>query len=174
VNQRSVEEIQLGTGKRRRRGSTAPDDPVTRLPPLPRDYSREEALAELDKLYACLPALTCRGLCHSSCGVVVASELEHQRIADTGASIGPRMSDEGFLREVSDSGQQCPALGPLRNCTIYPIRPFICRAYGVGAGLRCPHGCVPDRVVPDAEIWELMARIEQLSRHITDTHSWPA
>lgn len=170
-------EITLRSPKNNRRArgvQPRPVDPVLLLPPLPKSFSREQAIAELDNLYSQLPNITCKGLCHDSCGVIAASELEYQRIGNAGASIGPRMSDPGFRQARSDTGGWCPALGPVRNCTIYPIRPFICRAYGLGAGLRCQHGCVPDRIVPDVELWNIMARIEQLSRHVTGVRSWPA
>jgi Fe-S-cluster containining protein len=149
-------------------------DPVALLAPLPKAYTRQEALSELDELYAQLPALDCRGLCHDSCTVVPASELEYQRIAEAGATIGPRMSGRR-VRELIAAGRslRCPALGPLNNCTIYPIRPFICRAFGVAVDLRCQHGCIPDKILPNGEVTRVMAKIEQLSRHVTGVRAWP-
>lgn len=143
-------------------------DPVDLLPPLPQKYTLEEAYAALDDLYDQLPSLECKGLCHDSCTVIPASELERRRIAATGKTLGPPISHE-YLRTLVASGRtpRCPALGPLNTCTVYAIRPFICRAFGVAAGLRCEHGCIPDKILPDGELQRVLARIEQLSRHVT-------
>src|SRR2546429_6087610 len=34
----------------------------------------------------------------------------------------------------------------LRNgrCTVYEVRPMICRLWGMVEGMQCPHGCVPE------------------------------
>jgi Fe-S-cluster containining protein len=148
-------------------------DPIALLPPLRRGYTEQEALAELDKLYSSLPALTCKGLCHVSCGVVAASELEHRRITAAGSTITPPAGETDSKDTSSVALANCPALGPLRNCTIYDIRPLICRVWGLGDRLRCPFGCVPDRVLSSVEVWDLIARIEQLSRHVTGVRAWP-
>jgi Fe-S-cluster containining protein len=50
----------------------------------------------------------------------------------------------------------------LRRCTVYEARPLICRVYGAAEGLRCPHGCTPERVVPDVEVFEMLERVEAL------------
>lgn len=149
-------------------------DPVELLPPLTKRYTYEEAQAELDELYAQLPALECKGLCHDSCTVAPASELEYRRITDSGASIGQRMSGQR-VRELVRAGQtpRCPALGPLNTCTIYSIRPFICRAFGVARDLRCEHGCIPDKILDEGEVSRVMAYIEQLSRQVTGVRTWP-
>jgi Fe-S-cluster containining protein len=153
-------------------------DPVKLLPPLPRDYTYEEALEELDALYAQLPTVQCKGLCHDSCTVVPASELEHRRINATGKSISPRMSGRtvNSLRKArgADGPPRCPALGPLNNCTIYEDRPFICRVFGVALDLLCEHGCVAENVLPPGEARAVQAQIEQLSRHVTGVNADPA
>jgi Fe-S-cluster containining protein len=143
-------------------------DPVLLLPPLPKDYTREQAVAELDALYAQLPAVQCKGACHPSCTIVLATELERQRIQDSGATI-----DHPDTALAGGRIPPCPALGPLNNCTIYSIRPATCRAYGAAPGLRCPYGCTADRPITDTEVTRIMARIEQLSRHVTGVRAWP-
>jgi len=151
-------------------------DPVTLLPPLPRTYTPEQAYAELDALYEQIPMLECKGRCHDSCTLIPASELEHRRINAVGKTIGPRMSGRSISNlRTSAAGRtpRCPALGPFNNCTIYAIRPFICRAFGVARDLRCEHGCVPDKILPEGEIENIMARIEQLSRHVTGVRAVP-
>jgi Fe-S-cluster containining protein len=56
----------------------------------------------------------------------------------------------------------CPLLRHNR-CTIYEQRPFICRIYGVAEGIRCPHGCEPERVLSQAEAATLLNEMEELS-----------
>lgn len=159
------------SARRRPAGTT---DPVSLLPPLPKTLTHELALAELDRIYDELPTIQCAGRCYHSCTVAAASELERRRIAASGATLGPRMTTRRVRALAqSDEWPRCPALDAENSCTAYPIRPLTCRAYGVTPMLRCPHGCEPDRQVPDAEVHRMMLRIEQLSRHVTRIRSWP-
>lgn len=152
-------------------------DPVELLPPLPKaHYTREEAYAELDELYAQLPALDCIGRCHDSCFDVDAPELERQRVEEAGGALVPPVTRARLLRAVAAEGRlphRCPSLGPLNNCTVYAVRPLICRAFGTARDLRCMHGCVPERVLAAGEIYRVLAVIEQLSRLVTGVRRWP-
>lgn len=149
-------------------------DYIDALPPLPRKYTREEAIAALEELYAQLPALECKGLCHDSCTTVDASELERQRAAEAGRGLGPAYSYKRLQLMIADGNKpRCPSLGPLNNCTIYAVRPFICRVFGMARGLRCDHGCIPDGILEDGEVVRAFAIIEQLSRLVTGVRSNP-
>lgn len=130
--------------------------------------SRDEALAVLDDLYAQLPALECKGMCHDSCTVIDASELERERLRQHGVDIGASPSHRRVLELIATGVEpRCPALGPLNTCRVYAVRPFICRAFGVAEGLLCEHGCVPDKIVPYGEVLRLLAEIEKLSKRTT-------
>lgn len=149
-------------------------DPVELLPPLPKDYTYDEAVAELLELYADMPDVLCKGLCHDSCTAVGATELERQLIAKAGGDIGPAITYRRLKQLISeDRKPRCPSLGPLNNCTVHEQRPFICRLFGVAQDLRCEHGCAPDKLVPAGEGHRVMALIEQLSRHVTGVRAWP-
>lgn len=154
-------------------------DPVTLLPPLPKTtYTREEAYAELDQLYAQLPAVNCIGRCHDSCYDVDAPELERQRVEEAGGALVPPATRARLLHAMAAVAQgklpqRCPSLGPLNNCTVYEARPLICRAFGTSRDLRCAHGCLPDKFVPAGEIHLVLAVIEQLSRLVTGVRRWP-
>lgn len=159
------------TARHRRRTAPAtspsgPGDLVASLPALPPDLTREEAVARMRDLYARLPPLDCRGLCHSTCTVIAATELEYQLVEDTGVSIRPRLA-----LITNETVPDCPALGPLRNCTVYALRPLLCRAYGVVEGLRCVHGCVPAQLLSNREYTLIRRQLEQLSRHVTSVHT---
>ena len=101
-------------------------------------------LERLQALYAELPAIACRGLCHGACGPVMASRLEVDRL---GAAVA------FHARTLS-----CVFLGADLRCTEYDRRPMICRVYGMSRGLECAHGCVPSRWLSDAEGREFVAK----------------
>jgi len=100
--------------------------------------SRAEALVELERLYAALPDLACKGLCGHSCAQHVdASTVERDRLVRVhGLDLDARTSDGA-----------CPALtrtlGATGSCTVHPHRPMICRLWGIAASMPCPHGCTP-------------------------------
>lgn len=143
--------------------------------------SKEEALAMLDDLYAQLPALECKGLCHDSCTGVDASELERERIRARGVELS-RASPQLQMKLILGGHQipRCPALGPLNNCTVYAVRPFTCRAFGLTMDPRapgematfkgpmmCDHGCVPDGTITIGEYYRIIQVIEELSVVVT-------
>lgn len=139
-----------------------------------------DALAMLDELYASLPAIECRGLCHDSCTAIDASELERRRLAARGVHLPDEPARVQYARIVA-SGQapRCPALGPLNTCTVYEVRPFTCRAFGLVLDRRtspirhhdgpmmCDHGCIPDGTIDFAEYARVLRDIERLSVEVT-------
>lgn len=56
----------------------------------------------------------------------------------------------------------CPLLGEDGRCTVYAARPLICRLYGSVSDLRCPHGCVPDRLLTPQQARRLIGRIAEI------------
>lgn len=139
------------------------------------------ARAELDRLYAMLPALECKGRCHDSCTAIDCSELERRRLAERGIEL-PNISPRLQLRLIMAKGEvtRCPALGPLNTCTVYDIRPMICRAFGLTMDPRapgqfadfrgpmmCDYGCVPDATISPGELNRLLSEIERISRMVT-------
>lgn len=137
---------------------------------------RREAYAALDDLYAQLPALECKGLCHDTCTAIDMSVLERERIVETtGVRIPlPLYPPERNL--VDGKPPRCAALGPLNTCRVYQVRPFICRAFGMvlthpdaphEGPMMCDHGCIPDAVLSGAEFTRLMREILELSQAVT-------
>lgn len=99
---------------------------------------RAEALAELERLYAGVPDLACKGLCGHSCAQHVdASTAERDRL----------LHEDGLDLDTRTSDGACPALtrtrGATGSCTVHSHRPMICRLWGVAASMPCPHGCTP-------------------------------
>ena len=88
---------------------------------------------ELDALYARLPEIKCQGYCHDSCGPIDMSIRERARIVER-------------ARKSITCGAyaSCSMLTEDRRCSVYDIRPLICRLWGVVKSMRCPYGCVPE------------------------------
>lgn len=107
-------------------------------------------LRTLADVYAALPRVDCRGLCHGFCGHVGAHPPEMAAMEVVG---GPF---------VSHGGTRCGYLTAENRCGVYDHRPLMCRAFGVTKKLRCPFGCVPDRWLSHAEARELWRAMDRM------------
>lgn len=105
------------------------------------------AIERIEAIYARLPTIECQGLCWNSCGPISMSPAERDRIEAAGVHIPPYTSERGAawasnIVAIGDERFDCPALTAMKRCSVYEIRPFICRAWGVGRGeMACPYGC---------------------------------
>ncbi|MGC4886617.1 hypothetical protein [Micromonospora sp. DT227] len=90
-----------------------------------------DRVAELEQLYAQLPQIQCKGFCVESCGPIAMSPLERQRIKERGIEITPL-------------APTCPALAQIGLCSVYEVRPMICRLWGLVEQMACPWGCRPE------------------------------
>lgn len=106
--------------------------------------------ARLDALYDQLPSMSCKGLCHDSCGPIEMTVRERQRIRErTGEDVTCGM------------GATCSMLTPDRKCGVYDIRPMICRGWGLTRTMRCPYGCEPDDgFMEDADLFRLLGEAD--------------
>lgn len=88
----------------------------------------------LERIYAKLPTLDCKRECASSChtGPIRIGRLEWERIVE-------RL---GFAPVGNPDTMDCPLLED-GACTVYDIRPLICRLWGSTKRMRCSHGCEP-------------------------------
>ena len=125
--------------------------------------SDEVAIAALEELYATLPTIECQGLCWNACGPIKMSGVERRRIEARGVDIPP-FSHERALQWAAGARIPCPALDEDNRCTVYDVRPLICRAWGVGrADLACIHGCTrTGRRLKFMEILHLLRQAELL------------
>jgi hypothetical protein len=113
---------------------------------------------ELQALYAELPELDCIGSCWDSCGRIGMTGLEHRRTEAAGVAI-----PEG---RITDPPAVCPALTMLHQCSVYDVRPLICRLWGVTDTLPCPFGCRPKdgrAMLTDEQAYEYMARVYDIA-----------
>lgn len=85
----------------------------------------------LESIYASLPTVVCQGLCAESCGPIACSQAEADRME---AAAGRPLE---FTR-----GMTCGYLDQVNErCTVYAVRPLICRLWGVATDMSCPWGC---------------------------------
>lgn len=119
------------------------------------DRSPAGARSALLALYAELPRMQCQGLCSDSCYSLVQTAVERDLVADvTGIE----------LDLVQAPPSACPALGVLKTCLAYEVRPLICRLWGMTPGMRCQYGCVPEGGFLTAEqTYGFLARAAELA-----------
>lgn len=96
-------------------------------------------MTDLRDIYARIPSIACKGLCHGSCGPAPATRAEIAAIERTSTvSFGV------------DRNATCSMLFAGR-CTVYADRPLLCRLWGVVESMPCVFGYVPDRIMSEAE-----------------------
>lgn len=108
-------------------------------------------MTELAALYARLRPVKCKGLCTESCGPIGMHPAEVENVREKYGGL-----------PVVDETLVCSELHEGR-CGIYPVRPLICRAWGVVKVMRCPFGCKPDgSFVSDATLEALYDELMRL------------
>lgn len=113
--------------------------------------------AQLDALYASLPKLQCIGLCQNSCGPIVVSGLEWRRLAH-------RVGYEPFSSKRDNT---CSLLDQQTGrCTVYALRPTVCRLWGVVENMPCPFGCVPERKLTTEEGYRFLENADEISKKL--------
>jgi Fe-S-cluster containining protein len=118
---------------------------------------------KLLSIYAKIPDIECKGLCHPSCTIVPAAKIEVKRARERMGGKNPFNPLRAMmaLKENISEMPPCSALKDKR-CSIYHARPAICRLYGVAEGLDCPFGCLPKRKLTKREAHDLIREIEAL------------
>lgn len=111
-------------------------------------------------IYSEVSTIACKRLCQASCGPINAYDSER--------AIVERATGNPFpdpLTVLQSASLNCPHLNDITgSCAIYQHRPLICRLWGVVdvEGMRCPHGCTPQRWLSDAEGQRLIGRTRDL------------
>lgn len=120
---------------------------------------------EYAALYAGLPDIDCRRQCARHCGPIVVPEAEWRRMQ--------RATGGAPEAESVVCGHLDAAAG---LCRAHPLRPLICRLWGVLESMPCPYGCEPERWVTQAEADALLERALALSegRVTAAWHGWRA
>ena len=108
---------------------------------------------KLEAIYAEIPGIPdCDGRCAEACGPIAMFTGEWERVKRSKGST-PRVRDP----------LTCPMLSPTGSCTVYSVRPYICRLWGGTKELACPHGCQPERWLTIEESMDIFHRIKQVA-----------
>ena len=120
-----------------------------------------DAVSALETLYAALPSMACPGRCEQSCGVIVMTRLEWIRIR---RKLGYAPKGKPSL--------VCPLLKKGR-CSVYALRPLICRLYGMlqDQKMRCGYGCAAERFLTEEESNALLTEVEHISAALFPNHA---
>jgi Fe-S-cluster containining protein len=120
----------------------------------------------LAAIYAKVPPTNCIGKCANACTTFPVPRAEGRLIRRvTGVEIGLRAGNDQPLKT-------CPLLTADRQCGAYDVRPLICRLWGATDGMICPHGCRPERLMPLAETFALMAEVYLLGGQHHEARRW--
>lgn len=119
---------------------------------------------KLDKIYRKLPKLNCKGLCTESCSLIKVGALERNRITKLTGS-DPFIKDRDILDYVKTNPPESWTCKLLKagKCTVYHVRPLICRLFGLVEKMKCPFGCVPERWLSDDEAKAFMQKAKYYS-----------
>lgn len=104
----------------------------------------------LKSIYAEIPTINCKRKCQAACGPILMSNAE--LVAISCVVKPPDFNPRTLACTKLVSGA----------CSIYVMRPLVCRLWGVVKAMQCPWGCVPDRWLPEWKSRELLARAEKL------------
>lgn len=109
---------------------------------------------ELKAIWDKVPAMKdCQGKCQASCGPIPVSGEERTLVE--------RRS--GKELDWNRDTWRCNMLSKTGYCTVYSVRPLICRIWGATEKLPCPYGCEPERLLTQEETLELFADLEELT-----------
>ncbi len=118
----------------------------------------------LQAIYDRIPKIECKKLCQEVCGVIPVNRLELKRMQaatdiDLYAHAQHSDKDKSLLFDLQK--ETCPALVD-GMCSVYEVRPLICRLFGAVPEMRCPHGCIPERWLTHEEAMDIFREIKEV------------
>jgi uncharacterized protein len=119
----------------------------------------------LDDVYRQIPSVVCRGQCIESCGPISMSRQEEAKLLARSVKI-PSITEAMAAIERGED-YYCPALIDGR-CSVYEDRPTICRLWGVTQSMPCPHGCIPDDALTQAESYRILRLAAEVGGGMVD------
>lgn len=107
-------------------------------------------LAVLRNIYKRIPNANCKGLCVESCSMIGFTKLEGNQMAGFSGK-QPFITDNVVCGYLSEG-----------KCSIYEVRPAICRLFGVTEKLPCEFGCTPDKILLEVQSMQILSEIDKL------------
>lgn len=109
---------------------------------------------ELRAIWDKVPAMKdCKGKCQASCGPIPVSGEERELVEQR----------SGKELDWDPESWRCVMLSKTGYCTVYSVRPLICRIWGATEKMPCAFGCEPERMLSQIEAMELFKELEALS-----------
>ncbi len=120
-------------------------------------------ISKLQAIYKKIPEIDCKGLCHKTCTIVPAAKIEIKRARERMGGKNP-FNPTTAIKELEAGANKIPSCAALKDnrCSIYTVRPAICRLYGVAIGLECVFGCTPKTKISKQEAYTIIREIEAL------------
>lgn len=128
--------------------------------------TKTKKLRKLQAIYDQMPTVECTGACTDECTLIPMTPLE----AEAMKKVSWRQiefeewGDAGHVVLIPDAlgnRLRCPMLVN-GKCSVYQARPFICRAYGVAAGLECREGCKVENPLTKEQAMKLLHQVSKL------------
>lgn len=117
---------------------------------------KADTLVQIDAATARIPSFTCKPGCTECCGPVLMTRAEHFRILAARGGNGWPIVKPGTIT--------CGLLTDSGRCSVYEIRPAVCRLFGAARveRLQCPVGCGPEKPISAVEAGIILKTVERL------------
>lgn len=129
--------------------------------------SNTQKLKKIDELLNGLPTFKCKQGCFDCCGPVKLSRLEYLRCIKASGRTAKDVKQQ-MQNNLKQGIYTCPLLNAeTKKCTVYEVRPAICRLFGVVKGeLICPHGYAPEStaLISDEQSREILRKVDDLGK----------
>lgn len=124
-------------------------------------------LAKIDELLSGLPTFKCKEGCFDCCGPITISRLEYMRCIQASGRTAKDVKQQ-MQNNLKQGNYACPLVNTeTGQCTVYAVRPAICRLFGVVKGeLVCPHGYAAENsaLISNEQAREILRKVEELGR----------
>ena len=128
--------------------------------------SEESRVNELEEIYSGIPGIHCADDCGECCGLMSMSELEERRVK---RFLKENHIEVQFYNDPLDvtyvkalrGENRCYFLDERRRCLVYPVRPIICRLYGVAENMKCPYAS-PGEYLTEGEALNLIREVKKI------------
>lgn len=127
------------------------------------DVNNTAKYASMEKIFAGLPTMKCVDGCSDCCGPILATRMEWSRIYNRLGTTQEKLAKK-VEEKLSKGDLNCVLLDEQGRCSVYDIRPAICRLFGVSHAPRlvCPHIGQHPSGLSDADTNNVLNQIERL------------
>jgi len=123
-----------------------------------------DLLNDLNTIYSEVPAFECKPDCSACCGPVQWSLIEEVNIQ---RYLNQKHMKMRIKKLVSLDDPICPYVNAEHKCDIYPVRPLLCRVFGVLNNFRLVCPFMPAKqTLPDEKWKEWQSRIHKLDEQV--------